>query len=191
MPKPPTFSTLYDEVKRISISSLKRWGYLESYGYKSGIVTWSRGDTPTGSIKIAVNLLEATPYVELSYSINGNPVNYRVPLVQVPSNLGKGSVWYFLCPQTERRCRILYLVGARFLHREAVKGAMYERQTYSKNWRGFKKMLDIVFGFDETLSQKHFRTHYNGQPTKRFKRLLYKHERNSQITENDLRQLLR
>ena len=191
MPKLPTFPNLYDEAKRISISSLKRRGYLDSYGYKQGTITWSRGNTQTGSIQITVNLLEANPYLELSYSINGGPVNYRVPLVQVPSNLGKGSVWYFLCPQTNKRCRILYLIGTRFLHREAVKGAMYERQTYSKKWRGVKNVLDGAFSFNEILSQKHFRTHYNGKPTRKFKRLLEKRERSLQITEGDLRRLLR
>ncbi len=192
MAKLPTFPTLYDEAKRISISNLKRWGYLESCSYKRGTVTWSRGDTQIGSIQIAMNLLEAKPYLELSYSINDSPINYRVPLVQVPSNLGKGSVWYFLCPQTEKRCRILYLVGTRFLHREAVRGAMYQRQTCSKKWRGFKRFLDRwdkTCALDDAISQKHFRTHYSGKPTRRFKRLL--EQRDLQITRSDLTQLFR
>jgi hypothetical protein len=190
MAKLPTSPTLYDEAKRISISSLKQWGYLEGCSYKQGTITWSRGDTQTGSIQIAVNMLGANPYLELSYSINDGPVNYRVPLVQVPSNLGKGSVWYFLCPHTEKRCRILYLVGTRFLHREAVRGAMYERQTYSKKWRGFKTVLDAM-DFDEVLSQRHFRTHYKDKPTKRFKRLLERQERRSALVlEGGLRRLL-
>jgi len=190
MAKLPTFPTLYDEAKRISISSLKRWGYLEGKSRKVGIVTWSRADTATGSIQIKVNLLDANPQLELSYSINGSPVNYCVPLIQVSSNLGKGSVWYFLCPHTEKRCRILYLVGTRFLHREAVKGAMYERQTYSKKWRGFKKFLD-AWDLDALPNQKHFRMHYNGKLTKKFKRLLERQDRQSSlITMADIRRLL-
>ena len=45
----------------------------------------------------------------------------------VPSNLEEGIVWYFLCPETGKRCGKLYLQGTRFLHREAAKGAMGQR----------------------------------------------------------------
>jgi hypothetical protein len=190
MAKSPTYPTLFDEVKRISICKLREWQYLE--GYKAGVITWSRNDVEVGRISIAVNVASDAPYLALSYMINDEPINYRVPLIRIPSNLGKGVVWYFLCPHTLKRCRVLYMVGKRFLHRDAFKG-MYECQTYSKKWRNLKKVFDWCFTdkVTEALAQKHFRTSYNGKPTKKFKRLMDKTERKEMnLARVDIRQLL-
>ncbi len=191
MSKFPTYPTLYDEVKRVSIADLRRWKYLEAGNYKAGNITWSINGTETGNISVAVYMCDANPYLELRYSINARPVSYRVSLVQVPSNLGKGFIWYFLCPQTAKRCRVLYLVGTRFLHREAVTtGAMYEGQTHSKKWRNLKRVFDDAFGLSDARHQKHFKMFYNDKPTKRFKKILDRYARISQLPEGELGRLL-
>jgi len=115
MPKHPTFPTLYDECKSISISDLKRWEYFKPNQYKSGVITWSRNGDKTGSISIAVNTHSESPYMELDYRCNKAPINYRVQLVSIPSNLGKGVVWFFICPPNREAlpkatlCRYLFL----------------------------------------------------------------------------------
>ncbi len=48
-------------------------------------------------------------YIILSYSYNQKSIQYRIKLVSIPSNLGKGVIWYFQCPSTQKRCKILYL----------------------------------------------------------------------------------
>ena len=101
--------------------------------------------------------------------------NYKVHLVSVPSNLGKGIVWYFLCPETNKRCRKLYSIGGYFLHREAFKGCMYESQIQSKKYRQLDKTLGAYFRTDELYSQlykKHLKKTYAGKPTKRYLRIL-------------------
>jgi len=47
--------------------------------------------------------------------------NYLFHFTAIPSNLGKGEVWYFVCPCTRKKCRILYLWGNStvFAHRSA------------------------------------------------------------------------
>lgn len=173
MPRISTIPTLYDEAKQIHLSELKAWKYLAPNQHKSGTITWSRNGRQTGRINIIVNTQPKAPYLELDYSYGEEPRKYRVPLVSVPSNLGKGKVWYFLCPHTRKRCRKLYSVGGYFLHREAFEGVMYEKQTYSANNRQLLQLFEQSYTeniYDE-LHQKYFKKHYAGKPTKRYLRL--------------------
>jgi len=176
MPKPYTFPTFFDEALQINVSKLKEWGYLELGHLKSGTITWSRNGNETSSISILVNTLdELHPSVELDYKYREESRNYKVPLVSVPSNLGKGVILYFLCPQTNKRCRKLYSVGGYFLHREAFNGCMYESQSHGKKDRYRIKTLDMYNRLDELhrqLYKKHFKRIYSGKPTKRYLRLM-------------------
>ena len=136
MAKVSTFPTLFDNVLQISISKLMEWKYLEPQQIMSGTLRWSVNGKETASINIIANTRSG--YIELNYNYNKEPRNYKIALVSLPSNLGKGDVWYFLCPQTGKRCRKLYSVGGYFLHRKAFKGCMYEKQTKSKKKSGSK-----------------------------------------------------
>lgn len=175
MPKPHTFPTLYNEALQISISKLKEWEYLNPEQIKSGTITWSRNGNQTGSISIKVNTHSEQPYIELDYEYRDEPRNYKVSLVSMPSNIGNGLIWYFLCPQTNKRCRKLYSIGGYFLHREAFNGCMYETQTQSKKYRQLDKTLGVYFRTDDLYSQlyqKHFKKTYAGKPTKKYLRIM-------------------
>ena len=183
-----TIPTLYDEAKQIHLSELKAWKYLEPNQCKSGTITWSNSFRQTGKINITVNTKANTPYVELNYNYGDEPKNYRVSLVSIPSNLGKGKVWYFLCPHTQKRCRKLYSIDGYFLHREAFKGVMYEKQTYSANNRLLYRMFEqscTKKSYDE-LHRKYFKKRYAGKPTKRYLKLLKKLRRADQFTRHDI-----
>ncbi len=175
MPKPHTFPTLYNEALQISISKLKGWGYLNPEQIKSGTLNWSRNGNPTGSISIQVNTKSEQPYIELDYKYRDEPRNYKVYLTSTPSNLNKGEIWYFICPQTKKRCRKLYSIGGYFLHREAFNGCMYETQTQSKKYRQLDKTLGAYFEIDNLYSElykKNFKKTYAGKPTKRYLRIM-------------------
>ncbi len=175
MPKPYTFPTLYNEALQISISKLKEWEYLNPEQVKSSTLTWSSNGNKTGSISIKVNTHSEQPYIELDYKYRDEPRNYKVKLVSIPSNLGKGLIWYFLCPQTNKCCRKLYSIGGYFLHREAFNGCMYETQTQSKKYRQLEKTLGVYFKKDELYSQlyqKHLKKTYAGKPTKKYLRIM-------------------
>jgi len=175
MPKIPTNPTILDKVKQIHLSKLKEWQYLEPNSFKSGKLSWSIGRQEIGSIRLSSSMNRDQPFIKLSYNYNDEPVEYKVNLVTVPSNLGKGKLWYFVCPKTGKRCRKLYGAGKYFLHREAYPDAMYESQTYSKQRRAMDKVFSTVFGVDdlmEELYSKHFKTHYDGEPTKRYKKIM-------------------
>lgn len=189
MPRTSTLPTLYDECKRLNVTKLKSWKYLEPNQIKSGTVTWSSNGMETGSISIQVESFAHIAFVNLSYKCNGESIAYRVQLTQVPSNLGKGVVWYFVCPKTGKQCRNLYLVSGYFYHRSAVKGVFYQWQVYSRRNRELCKLYDLCFGVERAYTEiysKHFKKHYNGKPTKKYSRLLKEIERGEQIDESRL-----
>jgi hypothetical protein len=141
----------------------------------SGTLRWSVSGKETASINIIANTRSG--YIELNYNYNKEPRNYKIALVSLPSNLGKGDVWYFHCPQTGKRCRKLYSVGGYFLHRDAFKGCMYEKQTKSKKIREQMKFMEMVFHSEELyeqIYQKHFRRTYAGKPTKKYLKIMQK-----------------
>lgn len=189
MPKPHTFPTLYNEALQIHISKLKGWGYLDPEQIKSGTLNWSRNGNPTGSISIQVNTHSEQPYIELDYKYRDEPRNYKVYLTSTPSNLNKGEIWYFICPQTKKRCRKLYSIGGYFLHREAFKGCMYEIQSQSKKSRFFNKTLGVYFKSENLYSElykKHFKKTYAGKPTKRYLRIMEQIQKAESITYHEI-----
>ena len=175
MPKPYTFPTLFDEVKSVSITNLRKWGYLKPNRWFRNTISWSRNGQKTASIGIEVNTKAEEPHIVLDYNYGEKPVRYTVKLVSVPSNIGKGEVWYFLCPFIKKRCRVLYSVGELFLHRDACKGYMYEKQTYSQQNRDKVRLWEKLFISDnlyKELHSKHFIKTYAGRPTKRYIKLM-------------------
>lgn len=192
MPKFPTYPTLYDEVLQISITKLKEWDYLNPEQIKSGTLNWSRNGNLTGSISIKVNTKSEQPYIELDYKYREEPRKYKVYLTSICSNLNKGEIWYFLCPHTNKRCRKLYSIGGYFLHREAFSGCMYEIQTKTKKWRQMDKVYGAYFDnekYYEKLYRKHFKTHYNGKPTKRYLKLLEKINETENFSAEEIEKL--
>ena len=168
-------ATCYDDLLKIRLSKLRKWGYLKNDCSKSGTLTWSRFGEPFASIGITVYVYGDESRITLSYNHNDQPQKYDISLVSLPSNLGKGEVWYFLCPYTKKRCRVLYLIGGHFLHREASGSCMYESQTRSPFSRAMDKIIDPPYGkqkIHDELDQPYFKTHYAGRPTKRYLWLL-------------------
>ncbi len=193
MPKPYTFPTLYNEALQISITKLKEWKYLNPEQNKSGIITWNRNGSQTGSILISVNTHSKQPYIELDYTYRDEPRNYKIRLVSMLSNLGKGIIWYFLCPKTYKRCRKLYSISGYFLHREAFNGCMYETQTQSKKYRQLDKTLGAYFKIDDLYSQlyqKYFKRTYAGKPTKKYLRIMEQIQKAESIPYHEIKRAM-
>jgi hypothetical protein len=189
MPKPHTFPTLYDEVKTVSISFLTKHGYLKPNQLKVGSVHWSRNGENIGSISIRVCTHSENLFLEFDYKCNQVPIKYKVQLISVPSNLGKGVVWYFVCPRTGKHCRKLYLADTYFYHREAFKGCMYEKQTQSKKSRYLDKTIGAYFKTDqlyEQLYKKNFKKQYAGKPTKNYLKLTQQIQKAESISYHEI-----
>ena len=101
-------------------------------------------------------------------------VYYKIFIGKVKSNLGKGYNLYFYCPESAKRCKVLYLCyGAeRFKCRQAYNNRLYYyEQTNSKESR----LNGRYFNLDKTINElykKRDTTTYKGKPTKRHLRLL-------------------
>lgn len=163
-----TFPTLYDDLKTLSISDLKRLGYLQN-GYRKGNIRWTFRGKPNGDVDIAVWLNEGSGEGTLTFTYifeKQRHYNYQVQLVAVPSNLGAGQRWYFICPRTGKRCIKLYMANEYFQHRDGIPGAMYQSQTKSK----FYRKLEKFFGGYDLMSTPNLKRHYRGRPTKRYLR---------------------
>jgi hypothetical protein len=175
MPKSPTFPDCFDECKQITITSLKSMGYLRPDAKVSGAYRWTRAGKPSGWIEVTGNLPER--FVQLDYRVNGGGlISYRVRLERMPKHFG-GFEWYFVCPNTGKRCRTLYGIGKYFLSRFAYPSAMYSDQTKSKRWRGFSTAFACLDLESNYRSRRYARTMYKGKLTKRYRRMLDKQGR--------------
>ncbi|WP_046755400.1 hypothetical protein [Kordia jejudonensis] len=175
MPKPQTFPLLFNEVKQLSITDLKKLKYLTKNTSTKGVLRWKSNGVEIGSITIQTHIFDSSGTTTLIYTSNGTDYNYTIDLVTIPSNIGNGLLWYFICPHTHTRCRKLYLISERFIHRSALPSGMYTTQTHSKKWRNIEKVYGNYFDVDEyyrELYKKHFKKYYNGKPTKRYSKLM-------------------
>lgn len=177
MAKLPTNPVLFDEVMKLTINDLKRLGYLT--GRQQGNILWTRNGEERGSISIYVHIYNEQPHIILNYKFRDQPREYKIYFTTVKSNLGKGEILYFICPETGFRCRTLYLLNGYFLHRKADKQGMYSAQTKSKAG-GYLKYTDMIFKIEDLndlINKKHFKRKYNGKPTRRYTYLMQKIER--------------
>lgn len=182
MAKTSTFPLIIDRCLTVSIADLKRWGCLKPGIYRSGTVYWERGGEREASVGYIISLSVEfeQAYIQFNYAYDGQPVQYRVPLIPVPANIGKGLIWFFRCPFTGQRCKKLHLIEGRFMHRSAVRSAMYKRQTESKRWRLVSRFYDkheVHAEVCEAIRKPYFKMTYRGKETRRFVRLMRKDER--------------
>jgi len=193
MAKYPTNPTLFNDALQLSISKLKEWDYLKPNKIINTTLDWSRGGNTRGSISIIVNTTSKPYFIELDYNYKDIPRKYKIDIVSVPSNLGKGNLFYFLCPQTKKRCRKLYSIGGYFFHRKAFNGCMYQCQTENKRSREFYKVLVPQNKIDNLYSEihkKYFKKQYAGKPTKRYLRIKKQIDKAEKILLYDYEKLM-
>ena len=176
MPRYSNFPTTIEDCLTFRLKGLTENlnNYLTSYGTRKGVTSWSRNGEKFASINIEVTYNEYQSFIIFDYRNNGEPIRYKVNLISKVSNLGKGNVWFFVCPRTGKLCRKLYLVSDYFLHRTAFKSTMYAKQIESKKFRSLGKVFNACYLSDavyEERYKKYFKTHYNGKPTKRYLKL--------------------
>ncbi|OIQ16615.1 MAG: hypothetical protein BM557_09900 [Flavobacterium sp. MedPE-SWcel] len=189
MPKPNTHPILFDNVLQIHIKKLKEWGYINPIKIINATLNWSINGNKIGSISLIVNTTCNNPYLELLYTHSDISYNYIVNLISVPSNLGKGELWFFICPKTGKRCRKLYCIDGYFLHRDAFNGIMYQSQIYSKKWREMSKIYGDYFSSEriyEQLYKKHLKKTYRGRPTKKYAKLALQIKKAENISDLEI-----
>lgn len=156
-----------DRYLTLSVADCKRLGFLRPNAICSGSIQWTRGGAVVASVGFGT-LTTGVPVARFSYDYNGKPQTYDVALRWKRSNLNPESehgYYYFVCPETGTLCRKLYLVGGRFVSRQAFR-ALYPVQTYSRKtrretqaWRDFMAVDDLVY------NQRFRREYYDGRIT--------------------------
>ncbi|BFT95181.1 MAG: hypothetical protein MNSN_04940 [Minisyncoccus archaeiphilus] len=175
-----------DGVKKISISFLKKNGYLK--GWRSGTITWTSGyDEHKSSVGIEVSTVSSDSYLRINYTQTDNysgekkDFDYKIPLTTTPCRFG-GKRYWFVCPWYKngvycgRRVGTLYKDGDYFACRHC-----YDLTYASKNVNRRYKMFPLfnVLTIEQKIEEleKSIKCrYYNGKPTKKQKRLdlLYK-----------------
>jgi len=158
----------------IDLKHLKKLGYLKPDQIRAGGLQWRSGKQIIGKLSIIVNTI-APPYIQLEYVYRGEPVKRCIWLTNIKPPIGDGRKWFFVCPVSGKRCTKLYLINGFFVHRLAAKGVFYQKQIESHKDREFYGVLGFMF--DKMELPKHYKTHYSGNPTKRFTRYLNKVEK--------------
>ncbi len=172
-----------EDCKSISISLLRKYGYLCSN--RSEQIYWTNSITgkETGSIGITVSITEAEKFVRFYYTVTDRHTgektdyNYKVRLTTTPCNFG-GVRYWFICPLAingvcGKRVGTLFLAPGReyFGCRHC-----YNLSYVSRNEPRFARFGNIGYPLKaerqyKELYEKIKRWTYKGRPTKKVRKL--------------------
>lgn len=103
---------------RLELKSIRRQGFLQPGSSCSGVWSWSRDGEPSASVHLAVDLTDPeSGRVDLAFTYQGESRRQTVELVASPCRYG-GRRFYFLCPNTGRRCEVLCSFQGHFASRQ-------------------------------------------------------------------------
>ncbi|MBO0938207.1 hypothetical protein J2I47_16765 [Fibrella sp. HMF5335] len=165
---------------RIELSYLLKHQFFVRGKDVARSLSWNRNGKPSGDIYVVSHWSKKdTPTLNLMYKTTDRETgeveqrNDTIYLESVPSNLGKGEVLYFLCPESGQRCRILYRAydSRIWKSREAYKNRLYYTgQKCSKldlfNTR-YWELDDVI----KKIHKERVVETYRGRITRRFARL--------------------
>lgn len=184
-----TFPITIDDLRFLDLRFLSKHQYLEPNSMKSGVITWSNKTGDKNSISVSCTMNDDSGVLTVQYTLNQEQkINYQIELISKLSNLGKGLVWFFVCPFTGQYCRKLHFINGYFQHRTANPHLMYEKQIEPKIWRQWNKAFGAEFNdhlFME-LHSKYFKRFYNGNITKRYARISKKLNLRDKVDLNEL-----
>ena len=164
-----------------------RWMLKNDYFQKGkkirGSMSW-QDDSSSGYESL---ISEDEKYLRMIYTITDRKgietkLDYKIQLVTVPSNLGKGEILYFVCPESNKRARVLYSTYGhhKYIHRDCYlelygKRLYYNSQSSSKEdyhntiYFNLKKKVEVLE--EQIIGVKHRKIKYNGIATKQLQKL--------------------
>lgn len=159
-----------EHIRKIGIRDLFQGGLIKKNCNVEGYINWQSGN----SLKILTSLTDTDKWIELIYNYNSNEINYKVYLIPIKSNLGIGNIYYFECPETKRKCRVLYqcygseIFKSRYAYKKRI---YYKSQCCSKSNYPFERyfaLSDTIQALDNSRMKKIYR----GRVTGTYKRYL-------------------
>jgi len=160
--------------KRLELSYLVKNNLIKKGFTTSSRLSWSSENEEHGNIGIECRYRgDGNDYIRLFYTVTANSVktdyDYKIPLIEKDSNLGKGKVLYMSCNRSGYLCRILYLAydSPYFKARQAYRNRIYYPiQTCSKLFRYNSRYFELESQILKE-SQKRYTYTYNGLVTRR------------------------
>lgn len=165
-----TGAEVTDSITRLELGKINRMGFIKKGCVVSGSLKWTNGNT----VGISIDYTEENPVLNISYTLTDwhgqkHKYDYDIQIVKRPSNLGKGEVLYFICPDSGKRCRILYRAYGyhKWKCREAYKNRIYyPLQLSSKRERYNDKYWQLEYKLQECFKGRGSYT-YDGIETKK------------------------
>lgn len=185
-----------EESRRISLSWLKKNGYMNHSHY--GGIVWTSSDGSKNDINYWIDISGSSPSIRLIYTVTfrwegvKKDFDYHVPLVTQNCFFG-GFRWWFICPLYKngvycgKKAGNLYFgsngyYGCRICTRMAYRSQNESRRGY---FGRLSKALDIIEARDNIRIK-----YWKGQPTKRYQRLCRKALQSFPYLQNSEHELL-
>lgn len=173
-----------DESFRICISYLKKRKILHKGCIYVGEMTWSRHGRQIGVINIIGDYRSSADiFIRLNYVLTNSrgqtEYDYKIRVVEAPTNLGRGVQLYFICPESGYRCRQLYRAygSGTWKSRKAYSYRLYYNlQIVSKLWRTTERYFNVEEQLEKD-AKKRKALDYGGKKTKRFKLMEQKEQK--------------
>ncbi len=165
----------------LKISWLKKHGYLDG-GYKSGGIKWTYSGGKKNDIGFYITTGSNDDNIILHYTQTNRStgekedMNYVIKLTTTPCNYG-GKRYWFICPLIKngkrcgRRVGVLFNIGKWFGCRHCGDIA------YSSQMQGGKFRYSICQPDVDRAEKDIKRYHYNGKPTRKYRRFLRMNEK--------------
>ena len=134
-----TGATTTGEAQKLEINTLLKKGYIKNNCKLSGSISWTNGSCIGYDAEITEQKQEIRlNYWNKSHSGEKTDLDYTIQLISFPSNLGKGKIWYFICPITGKKVKILY----------KVYGSLYFKSSKAYQFRiYYPSQISSKFGF--------------------------------------------
>jgi hypothetical protein len=163
---------------RLSISKLRKWGYLSGLSL-TGELHWRRtfAGRTLENFTLGVEASSSRDHIQIDVprKPGREPFNYRIKLMATPCNFG-GQRFWFICPLKKgngmcgRRAAVLY--GGPIFGCRQCFGLSYESQSENSTHRNYpyRPILDAK-RVDELYARMK-RKYYGGKPTRLYARIL-------------------
>lgn len=168
-------ATITGEAQKLEINTLIKKGYFKNgCCIHNGRISWTNGS----SIGYDAELTEQKQEIRLFYWNQNNAgektdLDYKIQLTSIPSNLGRGGIWYFVCPFTGRKAKILYKCygSPYFKSRKAYQNRIYYSSQISSKLEFYNNRYWEIEHKLEKLYPIIRKEHYQGKETRLKKRI--------------------
>ena len=101
MGRKTTYAISTGEAQRLEINQLIKQRYFIKGRKVSGQISWNNGNCIGYEAEFTIlNQVISLDYYNINSSGERTILKYKIQLTSIPSNLGKGQIWYFICPFT-------------------------------------------------------------------------------------------